>query len=184
MFEEIKTQAATAASEIIKAAKLEEGDILVIGCSTSEVMGSRIGTNSSEEAARAIFGAIWSEAEKAGVRLAAQCCEHLNRALIVEEECRKQYGLVRVNAVPQKHAGGSFAAVAYGSFEKPVAVEKMRCAKAGLDIGDTFIGMHMEEVCVPVRLSLNSIGEAHLSACRARPKFIGGERAVYDPNLK
>ena len=184
MFEEIKTQAATAASEIIKAAKLEEGDILVIGCSTSEVMGSRIGTDSNEEAARAIFGAIWSEAKKAGVRLAAQCCEHLNRALVVEDECRKQYSLVRVNAVPHKHAGGSFAAVAYGSFKKPVAVEKMRCAKAGLDIGDTFIGMHMDEVCVPVRLSLNSIGEARLSACRVRPKFVGGERAVYDPNLK
>lgn len=184
MFEEIKNQAAEAAAEIIKEAKLTEGDILVIGCSTSEVMGSRIGTDSNEEAARQMFEAIWGEAKKAGVWLAAQCCEHLNRALIVEDECRKQYGFVRVNAVPQKHAGGSFAVAAYANFEKPVAIERMRCAKAGLDIGDTFIGMHMEEVCVPVRLSVKRIGEAHLSACRVRPKFVGGERAIYDPSLK
>ncbi len=184
MFKEIKDQAALAAAEIIKEARLEKGDVLVIGCSTSEVMGSRIGTDSNEEAARVMFSAIRAEAKKAGVWIAAQCCEHLNRALIVEEKCRKQYGLVRVNAVPQKHAGGSFAMAAYESFEKAVAVENMRCARAGLDIGDTFIGMHMEEVCVPVRLSIRNIGEAHLSACRVRPKFVGGERAVYDPGLK
>ena len=127
---------------------------------------------------------FWETAKTHKVWLAAQCCEHLNRAIIMEAACAKQYGLPRVNVVPQKKAGGSFATAAYANFEKPVAIEEMHIARAGLDIGDTFIGMHMDKVCVPVRLSMKQIGEAHLTACRVRPKFIGGNRAVYDESLK
>jgi uncharacterized protein (TIGR01440 family) len=115
--------------------------------------------------------------------VAAQCCEHLNRALILEEAAARAYALAPVNVVPQKKAGGSFATAAYASFDHPVAVEEMHCAKAGLDIGDTLIGMHMDKVCVPVRLSMRKLGEANLVACRVRPKFIGGERALYDKEL-
>lgn len=184
MYEELKKQAAQAAEEILAAAKTEEGDVLVVGCSSSEVCGKKIGSDSNEDVARAVFAGIWETAKAHKVWLAAQCCEHLNRAVIMEADCAKQYGLPRVNVVPQKKAGGSFATAAYANFDKPVAVEEMRCAKAGLDIGDTFIGMHMDKVCVPVRLSLRRIGEAHLTACRVRPKFIGGSRAVYDETLK
>lgn len=184
MYEELKAQAAAAAAEIMAAAKLREGDVLAVGCSSSEICGQKIGSDSNEEVAGAVFSGIWDEARKRGVYLAAQCCEHLNRCLIVEEECAETYGLARVNAVPQKKAGGSFATAAYASFERPVAVEEMHIARAGLDIGDTFIGMHMDKVCVPVRLSVKAIGEAHLTACRVRPKFIGGERAHYDDSLR
>ena len=184
MYEELKLQAAQAAEEIITAAKLEEGDVLVVGCSSSEVCGQKIGSDSNEDVARAVFSGIWETAKAHKLWLAAQCCEHLNRAIIMEAACAKQYGLPRVNVVPQKKAGGSFATAAYANFEKPVAIEEMRIARAGLDIGDTFIGMHMDKVCVPVRLTLKQIGEAHLTACRVRPKFIGGNRAVYDESLK
>ena len=184
MHEDLKKQAAQAAEEIISAAKLQEGDVLVVGCSSSEICGQRIGSDSNEGVAKAVFSGIWETAKAHQVWLAAQCCEHLNRALVVEAACARQYGLVRVNAVPQKKAGGSFATAAWASFESPVAIEEMHIARAGLDIGDTFIGMHMDKVCVPVRLSVRQIGEAHLSACRVRAKFIGGERAVYDEALK
>lgn len=184
MYEEIKQDAATAAREIIKTAKLKDGDILVVGCSSSEVVGQKIGSDSNEDVAKVLFSAIWEEAKIAKVFLVAQCCEHLNRALIMEEAAAKAYGLARVNVVPQKKAGGSFATAAYHSFAAPVAVEEINCAKAGLDIGDTLIGMHMAKVCVPVRLSVKKLGEANLVACRVRPKFIGGERALYDDEIK
>jgi len=184
MHAELKQAAASAAKEIIETAKLVEGDILVVGCSSSEVVGKKIGSDSNENVAAALFEGIWEEAKNANVYLVAQCCEHLNRALIMEEAAAKAYGLARVNVVPQKKAGGSFATAAYASFERPVAVEEMRCAKAGLDIGNTLIGMHMDKVCVPGRLSVKKLGEANLVACRVRPKFIGGERAIYDPELQ
>lgn len=183
MYEELKEQAAAAAKEIIQTAKLRPGDILVVGCSSSEAGGKKIGSDSNEDIGRALFAGIWEEAKKAQVYLAAQCCEHLNRALILEEAAAGAYALPPVNVVPQKKAGGSFATAAYASFDRPVAVEEMHCAKAGLDIGDTLIGMHMDKVCVPVRLSMRKLGEANLVACRVRPKFIGGERALYDKEL-
>lgn len=183
MHEELKKAAAAAAREIIEIGKLKEGDILVVGCSSSEVVGKKIGSDSDEEVAAALFEGIWKEAKKAKVYLVAQCCEHLNRALIMEAAASKAYGLAHVNVVPQKKAGGSFATAAYAAFSHPVAVEEMRCAKAGLDIGNTLIGMHMDKVCVPVRLSVKKLGEANLVACRVRPKCIGGERAIYDPDL-
>lgn len=181
--ESIRTQAYAAAEEIIAAGRLGERDILVVGCSTSEVCGAGIGSESRPEVAEQVFGGIWDACRAHGVFLAAQCCEHLNRALIIERAAAAERGYEPVNVVPQPKAGGSFAAAAYLHFEHPVAVEHIR-AEAGLDIGDTLIGMHLKDVAVPVRLSLAQIGEAHLVAARTRPKFIGGERAQYDPDSR
>lgn len=183
MYDTLKKEAAQAAREILEKARIKPGDILVVGCSSSEAGGKRIGTDSNEDLGQAIFSGIFEEARKAGVYLAAQCCEHLNRALVVEGAAARAYALTRVNAVPQKKAGGAFATAAYHAFEEAVLVEELHCAKAGLDIGDTFIGMHMDKVCVPVRLSTDRLGQAHLSACRTRPKYVGGERALYDKDL-
>ncbi len=175
----IKEQTKKAVCELIEIAKLKKGHILVVGCSSSEIAGQKIGTASVEEIAKEVFDAIFEETEKRGIFVAAQCCEHLNRAIIIDSQCAEKYFLEEVNVVPRIKAGGSFATSAYESFENPVAVEKIR-AHAGLDIGDTFIGMHLREVAVPVRLSIDKIGEAHLTAARTRAKFIGGERAVYN----
>ena len=176
--QEIENQARQAVTELIDVANLRKGDLLVIGCSSSEMIGSRIGKNSSLEAAEAAFRGIYPVLQEHGIFLAAQCCEHLNRALIIEEAAAEKFGYEIVNVVPQPKAGGSFATTAYKAFSHPVAVEHIR-AKAGLDIGGTLIGMHLKEVAVPVRLSLNSIGKASLLCARTRPKFVGGERAVY-----
>lgn len=172
----------TAAKELIEIAKLEEGDLLVVGCSTSEVSGNKIGSASRPELAEDVFMGIWTAAKEAGVYLAAQCCEHLNRALIIEKCVAKDRRIDTVNVVPQPKAGGSFATKAYAHFDHPVAVEHIK-AEAGMDIGDTLIGMHLKDVAVPVRLSVKSIGDAHLVCARTRAKFIGGERAHYDKAL-
>ena len=176
----IKLQAYNAAAELIKIAKLKKGQILVIGCSTSEVVGNKIGTNSSPETANEIFEGIYEAANEYGVYVAAQCCEHLNRAIIIEEDAvpNGEY----VNVVPQPKAGGSFATAAYKTFKSPVALEEIK-ADAGIDIGSTLIGMHLKKVAVPVRLANNKIGNATLTAARVRPKFIGGERAHYNEDL-
>lgn len=181
MFENEKKQAYEAAAELCEKAGLKKGRILIVGCSSSEIVGERIGTNSSIEAAEAVYEGITAALAERGVYLAAQCCEHLNRAVVVEREAVP--GAEPVNAVPQPKAGGSFAATAYRRFADPVVLEEIR-ADAGLDIGDTLIGMHLKKVAVPVRLSMTAIGEAHLAAARTRPKFIGGSRAVYDDSLK
>ena len=174
---EIYKQAKQAAEEIIAAAGLKKGDILVVGCSSSEVAGGVIGHNSSLETAEQVFGGIYEATQKNGVYLAAQCCEHLNRAICVEREAVPNAETVCV--VPQPKAGGSFATTAYRTFKDPVMLEEIR-ADAGLDIGGTLIGMHLKRVAVPVRLSLDHIGSAILLAARTRPKFIGGERAKYE----
>lgn len=175
-------EAAKAVKELIEAAGLKQGDIMVVGCSTSEVTGERIGTSSSVDTAEQVFAGIYETLKKAGIYLAAQCCEHLNRAIIIENEvaCRERISVV--NVVPQPKAGGSFATMAYKYFEAPVAVEHIS-ADAGMDIGDTLIGMHLKEVAVPVRISTRSIGAAHLVCARTRAKFIGGERARYDEKM-
>ena len=178
--EDIKNDAARAASDLVEVAKLKKGDIVVIGCSTSEVCGQKIGGASSPEAAEAVFEGLTSVFAPAGIYIAAQCCEHLNRAIIIEKAAVPFAEIV--NVVPQPKAGGSFATAAYAHFENPVAVEEIR-ADAGLDIGGTLIGMHLKKVAVPVRLSINHIGEAILLAARTRPKFIGGIRAHYDDNM-
>lgn len=178
----IKQQTYSATKELLQIAKLNPGQIFVVGCSTSEVGGAGIGTFSSPELAEVVFAGIYQATNEAGVYLAAQCCEHLNRALILEEAAALNYGYEQVNVVPQPKAGGSFATVAYKNFKHPVAVEHIK-AHAGMDIGDTLIGMHLKDVAVPVRISTNKIGEAHLVCARTRAKFIGGERAVYNNTL-
>ena len=177
MLQEIYKEAYKAASEICDVAHLKEGNILVVGCSSSEVCGETIGTHSSLETAEAVFRGIYDAVSERKIFLAAQCCEHLNRAIIVEQAAVGAMDFV--NVVPQPKAGGSFAAIAYKTFAKPVAVEEIK-ADAGLDIGGTLIGMHLKKVAVPLRLSLDHIGNAILLAARTRPKFIGGCRAVYD----
>ena len=171
-----------AAKELMETAGLSKGDILVVGCSTSEVSGETIGHASKPEIAEDVFKGIWTAVNERGVYLAAQCCEHLNRAIIIEKELANKRNLEIVNVVPQPKAGGSFATKAYEYFDKPVAVEHIK-AEAGMDIGDTLIGMHLRDVAVPVRLSVDSIGEAHLVCARTRAKFIGGQRACYDEEL-
>ena len=180
--EKIILEAETAVNELISSAKLKKGDILVVGCSTSEITGNRIGTQSVPEVAEKVYTAIKSVLDRNGIFLAAQCCEHLNRAIIIEREVAANLRLEIVNVVPQPKAGGSFATAAYNGFRSPVAVEHIR-ADAGLDIGQTLIGMHLKDVAVPIRLSVKKIGEAFITAARVRPKFIGGSRAVYDENL-
>ena len=180
-YEDIKEQARTAAAELVEAAKLKEGDIFVIGCSSSEVVGLRIGKGSDINAAEAVYEGVMSVLEPKGIFLAAQCCEHLNRAVIVEKAALLP-GTEIVNAVPQPHAGGSFAVTVYKNAKCPVAVEEIK-ADAGMDIGGTLIGMQLKKVAVPVRLSIKQIGEAPLICARTRPKFIGGSRAVYDDAL-
>ena len=175
----IRQQAAKAVEELIQAANLQAGEVLVIGCSSSEIVGETIGHGSSLETAEAVFDAIYPIVKEKGIYLAAQCCEHLNRALIVERECAQKYGWEEVCVVPQPKAGGSFATTAWKRFSAPVATEEIR-AHAGLDIGGTLIGMHLRRVAVPVRLSVDHIGNAILLAARTRPKFIGGIRARYE----
>ena len=175
----IKQQAKSAVTELLSVSGLGKGDILVVGCSSSEIVGETIGHGSSIEAAEAVFEAIYPILKEKGIYLAAQCCEHLNRALIIERECAKAYGFEEVCVVPQPKAGGSFATTAWANFDSPVAVEEIR-AQAGLDIGGTLIGMHLCRVAVPVRLEQNHIGGAILLAARTRPKFIGGIRAKYE----
>ena len=178
MLDQIMKQAATAVTELLEQAKLCPGDLLVIGCSSSEIVGKRIGKGSSMEAAQAAFAGIYPILQEKGIHLAVQCCEHLNRALIIERQTARSRGYEIVNVVPQPKAGGSFAVTAWENFADPVAVETIR-ADAGMDIGGTLIGMHLHAVAVPVRTSIHHIGEAIVLFARTRPKFIGGSRAIY-----
>lgn len=181
---EIKAQSAEAARQVCEAAKLRMGDLFVVGCSSSEVGGEKIGTHSSVEVAEAVFEGIYSVLSERGIYLAAQCCEHLNRALIVERDACEKFDLEEVNVVPQPKAGGSFGTTAYKRFTDPVAVESLKqSASAGMDIGATLIGMHIKPVVVPLRIETKKIGEAVLICARRRPKFVGGSRAVYNDKL-
>jgi uncharacterized protein (TIGR01440 family) len=153
LLEELHQQAKMAAAELLEAAHMKAGQLMVVGCSSSEVVGKKIGTDSSLKAAQEIFSGIYEETQKRGVYLAAQCCEHLNRSLILPQEAAEKFHYEQVNVVPQPHAGGSFATTAYQTFEHPVAVEEIR-ADCGMDIGGTLIGMHLKRVAVPTRLSI------------------------------
>lgn len=180
MMNELSLQAKAVMEELGVKAKLKRGDIVVIGCSTSEIIGSKIGTNSSPDTAKTVFEAIYEYATQMGWQLAVQCCEHLNRAIVTEKETVPL--AETVNVVPQPKAGSSMATQAYAHFKNPIVVEKIQ-ADAGIDIGLTLIGMHLKKVAVPVRLENNRIGEAIVVAARTRPKFIGGARAVYNEKL-
>ena len=176
--EKIKQQVAAAAEELIEAAAPKRGEVFVVGCSTSEVLGSKIGTAGSLETAKAIFAALREVTSAHGLYLAVQCCEHLNRSLVTETKAAEKYCWEEVAVRPVAHAGGSLAQVAYDTFCQPIVVEKIT-AHLGLDIGQTLIGMHLKRVVVPVRLSQKEIGAAILTAARTRPPYVGGERAVY-----
>ena len=176
--EEIRANTRLAIEGLLEAAKLEAGQIVVVGCSTSEVAGQPIGTAGSMEIAEAILEQILPLLNQHRIYLAIQCCEHLNRALVVEKELAEKYCLEEVSAIPHQKAGGALPTMAYGKLQNPILVEAIR-AHAGMDIGDTFIGMHLRPVVVPVRLAIKNIGNAHLSLARTRPKLIGGERAKY-----
>ena len=183
---DIEKQTYKAVSELLDAARAVKGNVCVIGCSSSEVCGGVIGKASSPDTAEAIFKGAAAAAAERGVYIEAQCCEHLNRAIIVERDAVKtaiECGVLSpVNVVPQPKAGGSFASAAYRNFTDPVALEGLKC-DCGIDIGDTLIGMHLKEVAVPVRLSVREIGAARVVAARVRAKFIGGSRAVYDEEI-
>ncbi len=164
--------------ELLQVADLKKGQILVVGCSTSEILGEKIGKASSEEMAEQVLNGIIPVLQENGIFLAVQACEHINRCLVVEEECAESYGLEVVTVVPHLKAGGGFATTAYRRFNRPVMVENIR-AHAGIDIGDTFIGMHLKPVVIPIRSEVKQIGCAHLTMARTRPKLVGGERAKY-----
>lgn len=169
--------------ELVTVAKLGKGKLLVVGCSTSEVRGGHIGKDSSLDVAEDLCRALFEVQREYGFDIAIQCCEHLNRALVMERHAALVRGYEEVNVVPVQHAGGSMATTAYAMWSDPVVVEHVK-ADAGIDIGDTFIGMHLKHVAVPVRLQVKEIGGAHVTAARVRPKFVGGERAQYNEALK
>lgn len=177
---DIGFQAAQVTTELLDQANMRPGQILVIGCSSSEVIGGCIGKNSSMKAAKEIYDAIAPIVQQRNIFLAAQCCEHLNRAIVLEQEAAEKYEYEPVGACPWPHAGGSWATICWQNFKHPIAVEEIR-AHAGLDIGGTLIGMHLRRVAVPVRLSMDHIGQAHILCARTRPGLIGGERAHYVP---
>ena len=176
----IYEQTTAAITELCQNAKLRPGSLVVVGCSTSEVAGAKIGTNSSPQIAGEIFRALHTYTQSQGLYLAIQCCEHLNRAIVTERQAAPF--AEPVNVVPQPKAGGSLATQAYAGFQDPVVLEQIR-ADAGLDIGFTLIGMHLKPVAVPLRLINNTIGQAMVLAARTRPKFIGGSRAIYDEEM-
>jgi uncharacterized protein (TIGR01440 family) len=177
-FNSLTTDIENSLKELLEVAKLEENDIVVVGCSTSEVGGKKIGTSSSMEIAEALMSGILPSINEHKVFLAIQCCEHLNRALVVEKECSKMYNLDIVTAIPHRTAGGSMGEYAMSVFKDPVLVEQIK-GHAALDIGDTLVGMHIKRVAVPFRMSIKEIGEAHLTAAYRRHPLIGGKRAHY-----
>ncbi len=183
MYEEIKEKARSLVLEVLEQANLRSGSVFVVGCSSSTVCGEGYGKASSIEIAQALFDGIYPELKERGIFLAAQCCEHLNRAIITSEEAADKQHRDIVNVVPQPKAGGSFATITYNTIPDAVAVEHIT-ADAGIDIGGVLIGMHLREVAVPLNLKNNMIGKAHITAARTRPKFIGGERAHYDDSMK
>ena len=179
MYEKIVEQSKKMIEEFLSVAPMNKGEILVVGCSSSEIVGETIGKGSDFNAAKAVFEGIAPTLNEKGIFLAAQCCEHLNRALVLERECAEKYGLEIVSVVPKAKAGGSFATTAYENFNAPVVVEAIK-AHAGVDIGSTFIGMHLRAVAVPVRLSMKQLGQANVTFARTRPKYIGGPRECYE----
>lgn len=160
-------------------ASLKPGQLFVVGCSTSEVVGEKIGTAGTSEVAEMIFRQLSGFAKDTGVALAFQCCEHLNRALVIERAEAAKRGLEEVSVVPVRSAGGAMATYAFEKFSDAVVVEFIK-ADAGIDIGQTFIGMHLKHVAVPIRVTQKSVGHAYVTLAKIRPKLIGGARAVYE----
>ena len=176
---QIHNETAEIMAELLEQAALSSGDLLVVGCSTSEIAGGQIGKQGSATVAEAIFTALYPLLEEKGIYLAVQCCEHLNRALVVEETYARRERLTIVSAIPKAAAGGAFASFAWDQLTQPVLVEHVT-AQAGIDIGGTLIGMHLAHVAVPIRLTRDCIGQAHILCAKTRPKYIGGARAAYE----
>ncbi|WP_201714471.1 TIGR01440 family protein [Rossellomorea arthrocnemi] len=176
---QLKNELQMILQDFSKQVQLKKGQVFVVGCSTSEVIGERIGTAGTIEVAEMIFDELKGWADTKGVSLAFQCCEHLNRALVLEREAAERKGLDEVTVIPVRQAGGAMATKAYHSFQDPVMVEHIK-GDAGIDIGDTFIGMHLKHVAVPIRVTQKSLGEAHVTLAKTRPKLIGGTRAIYE----
>ena len=181
--EKIENQVIKAVGELLQAHPVKKDGILVMGCSSSEIGGGLIGHASNADIGKAVFSGAWKVCSEHGIFLAAQCCEHLNRALVVPVECAEKYGYEQVLVVPWLKGGGSFATAAYYGFENPCVVESIQ-ADAGIDIGSTLIGMHLKRVAVPFRLSESHIGNAYVTAAYTRPKLIGGERARYTAEIR
>ncbi|RFU70831.1 TIGR01440 family protein [Peribacillus saganii] len=183
--EEWSSQLRTILADLQVEAQLEDKHLLVIGCSTSEVVGKRIGTEGALNTAAILFREFEEFQQKTGVQLAFQCCEHLNRALVVARQTAESRGYEEVSVIPVQTAGGAMAAYAFNHLKQAVVVEHIK-ADAGIDIGDTFIGMHLKHVAVPLRSKIKQVGYAHVTTAKTRPKLIGGERAMYDnkPELK
>lgn len=183
--EELVNNLQESLESLISKAKVVPGEILILGASTSEVLGESIGKGSSQELGTVLVKNIQDICDDHGLYLAVQGCEHLNRALVVSKACQEAYRLQRVNAVPALHAGGACSLAAYERLPEARMVKSLRHQAAlGVDIGDTFIGMHLRPVVVPVRTSIDTLGKAHITFCRTRPPFVGGERAQYDPDLR
>ena len=179
MLEEIREQSRKAIEELLEKSSLKSGDIVVLGGSSSEVLGGMIGKNSSEDVGYAVVEEILKVIKENKLYLSVQGCEHINRALVIEREIAERKNFEIVSVIPALHAGGAMSVAAYNLMEEPIMIEHV-IAKAGLDIGDTSIGMHVKFVQVPVRLSIKEIGKAHLTALKSRPKLIGGQRAIYE----
>lgn len=179
MINEWEKQLESILGEFQEQALLKKGQLFVVGCSTSEVIGKKIGTAGTFEAAAMIFRQLKKFQEATGVELAFQCCEHLNRALVVERQIVEERQLDEVSVVPVRHAGGAMATYAYGQMNDPAMVEFLK-ADAGIDIGSTLIGMHLKHVAVPVRVKQKQVGQALVTLAKTRPKLIGGPRAVYE----
>lgn len=179
MQKQIEAEVQAVISEFLEVHPVKKGEIFVIGCSSSEVLGETIGNFSNEDVGKIIFNTAYKILKKHNIFLACQCCEHLNRALVIEDECRAKFNYEEVSVVPWLKGGGSFATAAYNGFSNPVVVEHIKAA-AGLDIGNTLIGMHLKTVAVPFRLSKKTIGKANIVCAYTRPKLIGGERAHYN----
>lgn len=175
---QIKEQTASAITNLLKLHPQQSGNIFVIGCSSSEIIGGSIGHNSNQDVGYAVFETAYKILNDHNLYLAAQCCEHLNRAIVIEDSCAEKYGFEKVSVVPWLKGGGSFATATFYGLQNAAVVEHIK-ASAGLDIGNTLIGMHLKDVAVPVRLPIKQIGQAHLTAAYCRPKLIGGERARY-----
>ena len=178
MYEQIKTETEKAVRELLEKTNLKKGSIVVVGCSSSEILGEHIGKGSSPETGIAVAETVLKVLGENGIYLAAQCCEHLNRALVIERAAAEKYMLEEVCVRPMPKAGGSFATAVYDRMDDPVMVEHVK-AHAGIDIGCTLIGMHLKDVAVPLRLSVKTIGSALVNAAYTRPKLIGGVRAHY-----
>lgn len=174
----LQGQTISIVNQLLEDSNLSSNQIFVIGCSTSRVAGYKIGKHSSEQVAKCIFEAAYPILKEKGIHLAVQCCEHLNRAIVLEEIAARQYGFDRVNAVPRINAGGALAAYAYEHMSEAVLVEYIK-ADAGMDIGGTMIGMHLRPVVVPIHFENDKIGQATVICAKTRPKYIGGPRAIY-----